>query len=109
MSSEENLLKKIRAAEDEMAIGRPFTSYIEDAYENLQFIRKNEGGQFKDLTNEQVDIFANTMLQIYGLPKERKINIVNEVKSYRFYFIFCYTDKFQLICDVNPNQSPVTK
>lgn len=108
--SEEDLLKNIRASESEMGITDPYNSIVDNVYNNLQkTLKSDDGSHFKKLTDAQVDFFADNVLSVYGLPPERRIHIVNEIRAYRFFYLHCDTQNFTLLCDLRPHQNESTK
>lgn len=58
---------------------------------------KNSPSNYKDFTDEDIEYLSSTILSLYKLPEDRRINIVNEIKSYRLFHSRCTNPSLELL------------
>jgi hypothetical protein len=103
--SEETMVNYLRASENEMGLCDSYVSIIEKAY--VDYV-KNQQESFADMTDDQIEQFAQTVLNEYQLPSQRLANIIKEAKSYRFFSHFGNTDDYEVLTDLGHYQSQST-
>jgi len=108
--SEETLEKNLLASQIEMGIGTPHVSLIDKAYEDYVKEQSDENEQkpFAGMTDEQIEKFAQTVLETYQLPSDRLIHIINEAKAYRYFSTFGNTVDYEVLTDLRHYQSKAT-
>jgi len=57
----------------------------------------SERSSLKDLTDEQIEVFATHTLKGFNLPSERLINIINEMKAYRLFWNRCQDSNIEIL------------
>jgi len=106
----EVLMNNLAASQTEMGINASYISIVDKAYEDYVKEQENEKepAHFKGMSDEQITAFSQTVLESYGLPPERLVNIVNEAKAYRFFSTFGNISDFEVLADLRHYQSKET-
>jgi hypothetical protein len=108
--TDEVLTNNLAASQAEMGISVSYISIVDKAYQDYVKEQENEKepAHFKGMSDEQITAFSQTVLESYGLPPERLVNIVNEAKAYRFFSTFGNISDFEVLADLRHYQSKET-
>ena len=65
-------------------------------------------GTFFNIEPEQEEHFASTIIEAYGLPEDRKVNVVSEIRSNRKFYHVIDNPNIELLQNLTHAQSPYT-
>ena len=108
--SEAKMEEYLRASEAEMGIKTPYVSVVDKPFE-MYLREQNEyiaNEPFAGKTDGEIVNSAQIILDAYGIPPERLVNIVNEMKIYRYFSDFGDNENYVVLCDLTHYSSKAT-
>lgn len=108
--SEEVIINNLRASEQTMGIKNPYQSIVDSAFEtHIEINSQDEDERFANMNDDEIDQYAKVVHRTYGLPQERLMNIVNEMKALRYFYSKCDRENYQILFDLRHMRSIQTK
>jgi len=103
------LIAAIKGYETEMGIV-PDKSPVDNAYQSyLKNKDLGSGDLLKGLSDDEILKHAEIVGEVYRVPIESMINLINEFKAYRLFFQNNKNDRYELLVDQRHLQSQETK
>lgn len=73
----------------------PFSSIITSFYEHK--LNKKHVKEIRDLSEEEIEYYAEAIRKAYNLPIDRLVNINDDIRNRQYFELHCSTDKYELI------------
>lgn len=108
LKEDKEIIIRIKMLENEMGV-EPDISKIEEVYKTyLKHENFDNKAELAKSTDDEIYHFAVKILNTHKLPDDRLINIINELKAYRFFYLNLKDDRFELRVHLDHLKLPET-
>jgi len=97
----------IRQVELETGISK-YESIVEPTYNAFRVHKEGNDTTWASVADNEVEKFAKLVLEAYGIPEERLVNIVSDINTYKTFEKECTNEDIELLQDLSHLQSAAT-
>lgn len=102
---ENETIKLIEQIEFETGM-KKYNSHVEEAFHHFESINQlTQEDLLLRSSDQDIEKFAHTILEVYQLPEDRLINIIAELKNYKKFHEACKNPDLDLLQDLSHNSS----